>query len=128
MVMNAYVDCGMQLVFHGVVAYICEVMESFVSDHGLSLSFLSIANEHLSEIEELKLEWCKMKCLPKKLWLGENELGFSRVMPFVFGVFFLNVKWPKNSDTTPESIEATKQMIHALLILISILVSQRDPE
>ena len=87
MVMNVYVDCGMHLIFHGVVAYICEVMGSFVSDHGLSPSFLSIVSERLSEFKELKLKWCKMKCLRKKLWLGENVLGFSRVRPFVFGFF-----------------------------------------
>ncbi len=49
-------------------------------------------------------------------------------MPFVFGVFFLNVKWPKNTDITQESIEATKQMIHALHVLISILMGPRDLE
>ncbi len=34
LVMNAYVDCGLHLVFHGVVAYCVEITKKFISNHG----------------------------------------------------------------------------------------------
>ena len=56
-VMNEYVDCGMHLVFHGVVAYCVEVLESFTSDHNLTPFFQDLVNDYLSELESLRLEW-----------------------------------------------------------------------
>ncbi len=128
MVMSSYVDCGLHLVFHGVVAYCMEIMESFLSDHGLNPSFLVLVNDHLSDIEALRLEWIKMKCLPKRQWLGENELGFARIMPFIYGMFFENIEFPRNSTTSQRTIESVKQMFHSLHVLVSILMSPRDPE
>ena len=32
LVMSSYVDCGMHLVFHGMIAYCMEVMEEFITD------------------------------------------------------------------------------------------------
>ena len=39
MAMDAFVDCGMHLVFHGIVAYTVERMEDFTTDHGLEKTF-----------------------------------------------------------------------------------------
>ena len=33
MAMNAFIDCGMHLIFHGIVAYIVEVIATFVANH-----------------------------------------------------------------------------------------------
>ena len=52
-VMKAYVDCGMHLIFHGIVAYSVGIMDGILSDHGQTPQFLEIVNEHLMDTEEL---------------------------------------------------------------------------
>ena len=59
--MCAYVDCGMHLIFHGVVAYCVAHMEEFVKNHGLTQQFERLANHNLQDIQSLRLEWCKIK-------------------------------------------------------------------
>ena len=75
--MNAYLDCGMHLVFHGILAYCVEKMDEFLADHGLTQKFERLVNSYLLDIQSLRLEWCKMKYFPKKQWLAENELAFA---------------------------------------------------
>ena len=127
LVMNSFVDCGMHLVFHGVVAYCMEVLEEFITDHKVHPSFLSIANKYITQVEELRLDWCKAKCLLKQKWIAENELGLTRIFPFIFGLFFNNVKIPKSKNTSKHTIEGAKQMIHTLHVLVCYLMSPRDP-
>ena len=51
-------------------------------------SFENLVNRDLSDIAALRLEWCKVKTLPKKQWLGENELAYARIVTFMYGQFF----------------------------------------
>ena len=49
--MDAFVDCGMHLVFHGIVAYTIERMEEFTTDHGLEKKLeISSTNTYLKYI------------------------------------------------------------------------------
>ena len=47
--MCAYVDCGMHLIFHGVVAYCVAQMEEFIKDHGLTQQFERLANHYFQD-------------------------------------------------------------------------------
>jgi len=87
LMMSAYLDCGMHLVFHGIVAYCVERMDDFIADHGLTPKFVRLANVYLLDIQSHWLDWCKMKFFPKKQWLAENELALARIIPFVYGIF-----------------------------------------
>ena len=87
MAVNSFVDCGMHLIFHGVLATIVETVDVFVTDKKLGMAFERTVNEYLLEIKCLRVEWCKLKPMPKKQWLAENELGLARIMPFVYLVF-----------------------------------------
>ena len=71
----------MHLLFHGIVAYIVEQMEDFMKRHGLNKKFEKEVNQHLLELCVLRLDWCKIKTLPKKQWLAENEIRYCRVIP-----------------------------------------------
>lgn len=126
LLMSAYVDCGMHLVFHGVLAYCVERICDFMVDHTVTPKFEKLVNHYLIDIQSLRLEWCKMKFFPKKQWLAENELGLSRVLPFVYGLFFMNIKLPER-NTSSNTIAAIRQMVQSLHVLISILMSPRDP-
>ena len=107
---ETYLDCGMHLVFDGVVAYCVERMEDFIKDQGLGQQFERIANTHVREIESLRLDWCKTKYLPKKQWLAENELGVSRIILFLYGLFFVNLECPTRTNTS-KNIKAAS-LIH----------------
>ena len=78
---DARLDCGMDLLFHGIVAYIIEQMEEFMKRHELNKKFEKEVNQHLLKLCVLRLDWCKIKTLPKKQWLAENEIRYCRVIP-----------------------------------------------
>ena len=78
----------MHLVFHGILAYCVEKMDEFLADHGLTQKFERLVNSYLLDIQSLRLEWCKMKCFPKKQWLAENELALARILPFIYMDYF----------------------------------------
>ena len=128
LMMSAYIDCGMHLVFHGVVAYCVEEMDSFLSDHALTPKFERLANNYMLDIQSLRLEWCKMKFFPKTQWQAENELALARIIPFIYGLLFLNLDLPARSNTSLETTHAIQQMFHTLHVLVCILMSPRDPE
>ena len=127
LMMNAYLDCGMHLVFHGIVSYCVERMDEFMADHGLTQKFERLANVYLLDIQGLRLDWCKMKYFPKKQWLGENELGLARIIPFVYGIFFLNFDLPARCNTSKNTELSIMQMFHSMHVMICILMSPRDP-
>jgi len=127
MLMNSYLDCGMHLVFHDIVAYCVERIEEFMVDQGLTQKFERLVNPYLIDIQALRLDWCKIKFLPKRQWLAENELAFSRIIPFVYGLFFMNLELPKGTHTSIQSQHAIQQMIHSMHVMICILMSPQDP-
>jgi len=61
LLMNDYHDCGMHLVFHGVLAYCVEKRIFLLADHGLTQKCERLVNSYLLDIQSLRLEWCKMK-------------------------------------------------------------------
>ena len=85
---DVFLDCGMHLVFHGVVANIVEVAHQFMTDHKLGSEFIKIVTPYMSDIMTLRLDWCHMKLFPKKQWVAEDELGLARILPFIYGQFF----------------------------------------
>ena len=62
------------------------------------------------------------------MWLAEDELGFSRIMPFVYGQFFLNVTLRETSNTTKSALLSMRQMIVLLQVMIALLMSPKDPD
>ena len=84
---NSFIDCGMQLIFHGVLASLLEVLDSVFTDVKMGTAFENTVNVYLLEIELFRLEWCKTKPVPKKQWPAENKLALSRILPFVCTTF-----------------------------------------
>ena len=125
-VMDSYLDCGMHLIFHGVVSDIVELARSFMSDHGLESKFNRLVNPFLLDVQSLRLPWCHMKYFPKKQWLAEDELGLSRIMPFIYGQFFLNLNLPAASNTTKATLTALKQLFHSLHVMVALLMRPND--
>ena len=124
---GAWIDAGMHHVFHGVVARIMVLMEDVMTKEDKKTTFEDIANPHLAEIGSLRLDWLHVKTLPKKQWLAEDELGYSRICCFVYGQFFLNVSLRETSNTTKGTWLAMRQMIASMHVMIALLMSPRDP-
>ena len=53
---NSYVDCGIHLIFHGVLASMVEVLGSVFTDLKLGTKFENSVNAYLLKVESLRLE------------------------------------------------------------------------
>ena len=91
-------------------------------------SFEEMVNPYLLDIQALRLDWVHMKQLPKTQWLAEDELGFSRIMLFVYGQFFLNVKLSASTNTTKGALLSMRQMLISLQVMVALLMSPEDPD
>jgi len=120
-------DAPLHHIFHGIIPTVMKAIHEFMTEHSLASKFENHVNTYLSEIASMRLSWCKVKTLPKKLWLGEDVLGFSRVMPFIYSQFFLGIKMPESDIVANETLVAIKQMIHSMHVMVSVLMSPRDP-
>ena len=67
-----------------------------------------------------------MRPLPKTLWLAKDELGFSRIMTFVYGQFFLNIQLRETTNTTKNSLLALRQLLVSLQMVTALLISPRE--
>ena len=122
---NSFIDCGMHLIFHGILASVVEVLESFFADHKIATAFERVVNVHLLEIQSMRLEWCKTKPVPKKQWLAENELGLARIIPFIYATFFNAVPIPQRTNTNARVLPRIIAMIHSLHVMVCMLMSPR---
>ena len=85
---DIFIETPLHLIFHGILDDVVKAMHTFLTEHGMLSSFENLVNRDLSDIAALRLEWCKVKTLPKKQWLGENELAYARIVTFMYGQFF----------------------------------------
>jgi len=104
--MSAWIDAGMHHIFHGVVARIMLAFEEFLTDEDRKTPFEDLVNPYLLDIANLRLDWMHAKQLPKTQWLAEDELGFSRILTFVYGQFFLNMKLRETTTTSKAALLA----------------------
>ena len=94
--------------------------------HQMTPDFEKLVNIYIIDIQGHRLEWCKVKTFPKSMWLAENELALARLIPFVYGLFFLNCTIPERCNTSNLTIVAIMQMLNAMFVLVSMLMSPRN--
>ena len=66
------------------------------------------------------------KQLPKSQWHVEEELGFLRIMTFVYGQFFLNLKLKDTTTTCKAAMLAIWQIAVSLEVMTVLLMLPRD--
>lgn len=119
--MEGFINSPMHLLFHGVVDDVMVLVHKYMKKHNLLAKFEKFANEYLLEIESFRLVWCRLRKLPKALWLAEDILGYSRIMPFIYGLFFKNnFKFRSSDDSTRKCIQ---QLLNSLHVMISTLMN-----
>ncbi|KAK1742046.1 hypothetical protein QTG54_007619 [Skeletonema marinoi] len=122
--MHQFINSPMHLICHGVAADIIELVDKFLKTHRLGKKFESFANKYLLEIDRFKLCWCKIRYLPKTNWLAEDILGFSRIMPCMYGLFFVHIH-DDIADTQKTTVSTILQMLHAFHVMLSALMNPR---
>ena len=123
---SIFIEAPLHLIFHGVLATVVESIHIFMAEHRLLSTFENHVNKYLSEVIELRLEWCKAKTLPKKLWLGENELTYARILVYIYAPFFLDMKLPESNYTSDGTMNDLQRMINSLQVLICLLMTPRN--
>ncbi|KAL7524808.1 hypothetical protein ACHAWF_002243 [Thalassiosira exigua] len=114
----------MHHIFHGVVAAIMVLFSEIMKEHEMGSAFDRAVNPHMIELQQLRLHWCRVKTFPKSQWVYEDELGYSRVSPFAYGLFFRNMKRPARKNTSDASWMALQQILSSL---VAMLMSPRVP-
>ena len=84
-----------------------------MNDHQLWTKFIDFANPVLEGVISFQLDWWKVKLLPKANWLGEDCLGFARLMMYVFSQFL------DEYDLVDKWMETTKEQVYALTELLN---------
>ena len=72
---------------HNMTAHVMDFHHQILSKWKKCNDFIGFANEIIYDIETFKLEWCKVKHLPKASWIGENKMAFVRLSSFLYGMF-----------------------------------------
>ena len=125
--MCAWIKAGMHHIFHGVVTRVMSLFEQFFKDEDKNTEFEALVNPHLLEIASLRLDWLHVRPLPKTLWLTKDELGFSRIMTFVYGQFSLYIRLRETTNTTKNTLLALRKLLVLLQVVTALLMSPREP-
>lgn len=125
---STWIDAGMHHIFHGVVAVIMQALEVTFTHEKKNTELENLVNPCLLEIASLRLDWLHVKSLPKTFWLAEDELRFSWILVFVYGLFFANIKLRDNSNTSPGVLLAMCQMIAAMWVMVALLMLPHNAE
>ncbi len=112
----------MHAIAHNMTAHVMDFHHQILSKWKKFNKFVSFANKIISHIESFKLEWCKVKSLPKASWIGENKMGFVHLSSYLYGMYFLNATI--NSELSMH-VADMKRMINAYHALVSLLMSKK---
>ena len=123
---DIFIETPLHLIFYGILDDVVKTLHKFLTEHGMLSSFENFVNGDLSDIATMRIEWCKVKALPKKQWLGENELAYPRIVTFMYGQLFLGLTLPDSSQTSENTLNDIRQMINSLHVLICKLMSPRE--
>ena len=80
-----------------------EVIFNIIKENSLGTAFDRHVNLILKDVAIMRLEWLKIKMFPPSQWLGEDVLGLSRIMPYIYSQFFLWFELPESSNVTREN-------------------------
>jgi hypothetical protein len=120
--MEAFINSPMHLLFEGVVDDVMELVHKHMKKRNLFSKFEKFVNEYILEIESLRLAWCRLRKLPKAHWLAEDILGYSRIMPFIYGLFFKN-NFNLEVEIDKEEHKCIQQLLNSLHVMISTLMN-----
>ena len=85
---ETYIDAIMHLVFYGVAKGSINDISTYLKRKHKHSSFMRYVNEITKEIEDMKLDWCKVLSYKEGTfgaWVAENWLGYIKICKWVYG-------------------------------------------
>ena len=108
---------------HGMIPDVMFIVQQIFSHHNKFTPFVRYANTILDDISSFRLDYCKIKNLPKSAWVGENVMGYMRIMSYLVGSFLLNNQLSIDVEETKDTVSNLKCMLNAFQALVSILMT-----
>ena len=122
-------DLPMHALAHGIVPDVMDIVHSILIHYKKYTAFINFANPILEEITSFRLDYCKIKSLPKAAWVGENSMAYMRLLSYLYGMYLSNNSLSSTeTDETREVVLNLKCLLNALQALMSILMSRDQPE
>ena len=117
----------MHCLMHGMGPDSFDLVNSIFSDYNKLTDFISYANNVLSDIATLSLDYCRVKILPKSAWVAENSLAFIRLMSYLYGTYLTN-NFLDGATGTHAKLTALhiKCFVNAFQVLVAILMGERS--
>jgi len=117
----------MHCLMHGMGPDSFDLVHSIFSDYNKLTDFISYANNVLSDIATLSLDYCRVKILPKSAWVAENSLAFIRLMSYLYGTYLTN-NLLDGATGTHAKLTALhiKCFVNAFQVLVAILMGERS--
>ena len=112
-------DVPMHGIGHSMTPEVMDFKHRILSHWKKFTAFVKHANEILLDVASFDLDWIKLKPLPKLAWLGENSMGFARLMPYIYGMYFKNAGLNQEHDHHVANI---KRLISAFSSVLSVLM------
>ena len=119
-------DVPLHGIGHGMVPDVMYIVQQIFSHHNKYQAFVRYSNVILDDCASLRLEFLKLKSLPKAAWVGENCMSYMRLMSYLVGSFLSNNKLSQREDETRETEINLKCMLNAFQSLVSVLMTKRE--
>ena len=112
---------------HGIIPDVMDIVHSVFKKYGKLASFIHFANATLSDVASFRLDYCKLKILPKAAWVGENSMGYMRLMSYLYGMFLLNNPLGK-SEEARITVDFLKCFVNSFQAYVSLLMTKNPVE
>ena len=113
---------------HGIIPDAREVVHSVFKRYGRLAFFINFANATLSVVASFRLDYCKLKILPKAAWVGKDRMSYMWIMFYLYGMFPVNNRLVKNEDAKIP-VDFLKCFINSFQVYVSLLIAKNpvDP-
>ncbi len=82
-------------------------------------TFFNAVNPIIDDLMKHRLDFCKLKTLPPTKWLAEHDLGFSRILPYIYHHFI-------EICPSQPAFRELQQLSNSLHVMLSLLMSDSD--
>ena len=113
-------DTPMHCFCHGICVDCMNANHQVLAKWRLLTNYIEVTNATLLTISSFKLEWLKVKLLPKAAWIGENTMAYTRLMSYCYGSYLLNHTTSQNDK---QAILCMKRLVNSLQSVASMIMS-----
>ena len=122
-------DLPMHGLAHGIIPDVMDINDKVLKRYSLGLKFYKFGNKTMNDVASFRLDWCKVKSLPKAAWVSENCMAHMRLMSYIYGMFFSHFNLStEETEHTRETVSNMKRLVNSLQALMSVLMSKDKPD